>query len=406
MLTRISSTPKNYSWGSATAIPRLLGTAPDGRPQAELWLGAHPDSVTTLVDAAPGVPATLNEWVQSDPASTLGGGSRLPFLLKLLAAERPLSLQAHPTLDRARAGFADENARGVARDSPARNYKDEWHKPELMVALHDGFAALCGFRPVVETGELLDHLLGAVGGESRVHIEAFRRSVLDEGLEAAVGSVLLGDSRPLVDAVTAAARAAGARPTEGPWPGECRLIQTLDRHYPGDPGIAVATLLNYMELREGQALYLPAGNIHAYVHGLGIEIMAASDNVLRGGLTDKGVDIPELLAVLDFSPMPPPLVEPVPRPGGYAEYPTPLPDFRLVRVDAADAELELENSAIVIAVAGGASLGDGTTHLSLQQGEAVFVTPTPALSLRAAGTVFVATSGPREGEERDRSPDA
>lgn len=389
MFTRISSTPKNYSWGSATAIPRLLGTAPDGRPQAELWLGAHPDSVTTLVDPAPGLPASLNEWVQSDPAAALGGGSRLPFLLKLLAAERPLSLQAHPTLARARAGFADENARGVARDSPARNYKDEWHKPELMVALHDGFAALCGFRPIEETADLLGHLGSVVEGTERDLIRALRRVVLDEGLEAAVGSVLLGDSRSLVEAVTSAARAAGSR---GSWSDECRLIETLDRHYPGDAGIAVATLLNYVELREGQALYLPAGNIHAYVHGLGIEIMAASDNVLRGGLTDKSIDIPELLAVLDFGTMPPPIVEPAPRPGGYAEYPTPLPDFRLVRVDAADAELALENSAIVIAVAGTASLADGTARLSLEQGEAAFVTPTSTLSVSATGTVFLATS--------------
>jgi mannose-6-phosphate isomerase len=389
MLTRISSTPKTYSWGSATAIPRLLGTASDGRPQAELWFGAHPDSVTTLVDPAPGLPASLNEWVQSDPATALGGASRLPFLLKLLAAERPLSLQAHPTLERARAGFADENARGVDRDSPARTYKDEWHKPELMVALHDGFAALCGFRPIDETASLLGHLSGSVEGTSRELIEAFRRSVLDEGLEAAVGSALLGDSRALVQAVTAAARAAASRG----WSGECRLIETLDRHYPGDAGIAVATLLNYVELREGQALYLPAGNIHAYVHGLGIEIMAASDNVLRGGLTDKAIDIPELLAVLDFSTMPPPLVEPVPRPGGYAEYPTPLPDFRLVRVDAGAAELELENAAIVIAVAGGASVADGAVRLSLEQGEAAFVTPTHALSLSTTGTLFLATSG-------------
>ncbi|WP_368498602.1 mannose-6-phosphate isomerase, class I [Herbiconiux sp. A18JL235] len=395
MLLRVSAVPKNYHWGSRTALPALFGQEPTGEPQAELWLGAHPDSTTTFIERVAGVPDTLNDWVAGDPQRALGGGrTRLPFLLKLLAAEKPLSIQAHPTLERARAGFADEEARGVPRDSPQRNYRDEWHKPELMVALRPGFTAMCGFRPVARTLELLQRLQLAAaesGAEAGARLIGDQRELLaSKGLETVVGSVLLGDAGPLVRALVEAAAALD----DDEWLAETRLIAELQLHYPADPGIAVAVLLNVVRLQPGEALYLPAGNIHAYVDGLGVEIMAASDNVLRGGLTTKPVDVPELLAVLDFSEMPVPFVPAVPRGDAVSEYEVPLDDFRLLRIGPGSARVALPEAAIVLGVEGTTSVADGAGSCHLAPGEAVFVSPdSESIAVSTTGSAFLATSG-------------
>ncbi|QJU54726.1 mannose-6-phosphate isomerase, class I [Herbiconiux sp. KACC 21604] len=397
MLIRVSAAPKNYHWGSRTALPALFGEEPTGEPQAELWLGAHPDSTTTFTERVDGLPDTLNDWIARDPQRALGGDrTRLPFLLKLLAAEKPLSIQAHPTLERARAGFADEEARGVPRDSARRNYRDEWHKPELMVALRPGFTAMCGFRPVARTLELLRRLelaAAAAGEDAGARLIADQRELLATGgLGEVVGAVLLGDSGPLVRALVAAAGCVD----DEEWRAETRLIADLERHYPGDPGIAVAVLLNVVRLQPGEALYLPAGNIHAYVDGLGVEIMAASDNVLRGGLTTKPVDVPELLAVLDFAEMPVPFAPAVPRGGVLSEYEVPLDDFRLLRLEPGTARVNLPEAAIVLGVEGATSVTDASATRELAPGGAVFVSPdSGSVDVTTTGLAFVATSGRR-----------
>ena len=401
MLLRVSAVPKNYHWGSRTALPALFGEEPTGEPQAELWLGAHPDSTTTFVEKAEGMPDTLNDWVARDPARALGAGrTRLPFLLKLLAAEKPLSIQAHPTLERARAGFADEEARGVARDSPRRNYRDEWHKPELMVALRPGFTAMCGFRPVARTLELLQRLELAGsewGPDAGARLIGDHRELLaTKGLEAVVGSVLLGDAGPLVRALVGAAARLDDHEDDHEWGAETQLIAELQSHYPEDSGIAVAVLLNVVRLQPGEALYLPAGNIHAYVDGLGVEIMAASDNVLRGGLTTKPVDVPELLDVLDFSEMPVPFAPAMPRDSSVSEYDVPLDDFRLLRVGAGSARIELPEAAIVLGVEGTTTVADAAGDCALPPGGAVFVSPdSGSITVSTTGSAFVATSGRR-----------
>lgn len=248
---------QHYAWGDREFLPRLLGVEPDGRPWAELWLGTHPAG-----------PATID----GRPLAEFTGP--LPYLLKVLCAAEPLSLQAHPSAAQAAAGFA------------AGRYPDDQPKPELLVALTP-FEALCGFRPLEATLALVDEL----GAEDLG--KALRRG----GLGATVAE--LYHRRLRIEPILAAA-AASDRP-------EAQLITELAARYPGDPSVAVALLLNHVELAPGEALFLGPGNLHSYLHGSGIELMGASDNVVRGGMTTKPVDVEDLLTVIDPTPLPDPV---------------------------------------------------------------------------------------------------
>lgn len=381
MFVRIGNTPRDYAWGSTTAIAGLLGTEPSGGPEAELWLGAHPGSPARILDPEQtGGAADLAHW----PAT-----ERLPYLLKVLAAAGPLSLQAHPSSEQARAGFERENAAGLAPGSPERNYKDPFHKPELIFALSDPFDALCGFRAPAASRAALERL-----GRGDAAIAAFA-ATLDGEPEAVLRRAtewLLGGSAEvgtLVTALVEAARTADAADLDAD------TVRRLDAAFPGDPGIALALLLNRASLRPGQVLYLPAGNIHAYLHGLGIELMAASDNVLRGGLTPKRIDVPELVSILDFSPIvPEPLAPEHPAPGVEAFRPD-VPDFALDHVVVGDgtasAPLALPGTAIALCTAGEVGLTGATGTVRLARGEAVVVTEESGLTVAGAGTLFVAT---------------
>ena len=360
MFVAITNTPRDYAWGSATALSELLGSQPSGGPEAELWLGTHPGS----------------------PSQTASGSlaeiTNLPFLLKVLAAASPLSLQAHPTIAQAVEGFARENARGISLEAPDRNYRDELHKPEIIYALTP-FRALCGFRPASETGAAIERLLGAVPGDAalngwldRLGSDDDIRPVFDWLLSRGAGV------DELLAALVGAAALVGGE--------HYSLIASLARAYPGDPGIAISLMLNLAVLEPGEVLFLPAGNIHAYIEGLGIELMAASDNVLRGGLTPKHVDVPELLSVLDFTPVPVPYLAPVSVDG--VETFSPLPDFALVHV-VADARVPLPGEAIALCTAGSFTL-NGT---AIARGESFYVADEPVLDVAGAGELFVATHG-------------
>lgn len=383
MFVGIANTPRDYAWGSATAIAELLGTAPSGRPEAELWLGAHPGSPSHILvpHTVDGFPDLLT-WIDSDPRRALGGRDRLPFLMKVLAASAPLSLQAHPTSAQAREGFARENALGIPIDAPHRNYRDEHPKPEIIYALSEKFEALCGFRPL---------------DESALVFEAFG---LDELLPRLADiSALLAWLMAGGDAVDALiAKATGASSsllggTERIVSDAADTVRVLAGSYPGDAGILCALLLNRVTLRRGEALYLDAGNIHAYLSGLGIEVMTASDNVLRGGLTPKHVDVPELLRVLDFTAGPPPWITPesvtphleVFRPGNE--------DFVLVHAKG-DAEFDLTGPAIALCTSGESiALRGAASTATLSRGEAVYITPDERrVALSGAGEVFLATT--------------
>lgn len=411
MFVAITNTPRDYAWGSTSAIAELLGREPSGGPEAELWLGAHPGSPSALVDAAG--PATLAQLVQAGPRAALGErsiaehGEKLPFLLKVLAAAGPLSLQAHPSPAQARAGFALENEAGIALNAPERNYKDPFHKPELIVALSERFEALCGFRELEQTRALVSELMRADAASSDPQpspLQALERRLAGQNALRDTVEWLLRDGRGrdsgevawLVERVVALA--ASAELAGGPFATEFGTVPVLAAAYPGDPGIVLALLLNRVTLQRGEALYLPAGNIHAYLGGLGIELMAASDNVLRGGLTPKHIDVDELLQVLRFEPVPVPLLQAERPAAGVRLFRPDVTDFQLyvLERDAADAAatVVVDGPAIALCLAGSLQLTGQRGGAAVERGQAVFISPDEgALAIAGTGSLVLATIG-------------
>ncbi len=292
-----------YAWGSRTAIADLLGEpSPSPHPQAELWLGAHPGDPSELVRGGEAI--RLDEVITQDPKGQLGAEvaqqwhGRLPFLVKVLAAEAPLSLQAHPTIAQAEAGYRAEDEAGIPLNHPNRNYKDKFHKPELICALTE-FEALCGFRSPEITVAVLD---GLQVPQLHHFVQLLAEQPDPEGVRALFSTIMTlpqSTLNQLLENVLAAA--ADAVRAGSNHRADYRLLLDLGERYPGDSGVLAAMMLNHILLQPGEALYLPAGNLHMYLSGVGVEIMANSDNVLRGGLTPKHVDVPELMRVLDFS---------------------------------------------------------------------------------------------------------
>jgi len=402
VIYRLTNAIRPYQWGSTTAIPELLGVPPTGAPQAELWMGAHPSAPSTLDGAG-----SLLDRVKADPDGELGApvaaelGPKLPFLLKVLAAAEPLSIQAHPTLAQARRGFAAENARGVPIDAPDRNYRDPNHKPELVCALTP-FRAFGGFRPVAGTVRLL---AGLGVPALTPYVESLRAEPGPAGLHRVVTAILTAPTEPrsaLVDAVAAACR---AHP-DGELGAARREVAALAGRYPGDPGVVIALLLNYVVLAPGEAMFIPPGSPHAYLSGTAVEIMASSDNVLRGGLTGKHVDVPELLRVLDCSDGPPSLVTPYRAPCGELVYRVPVREFRLSRIELTDIPsvvdggqpqilLCVEGSVEVSAVSDGVvgARSDAACSVLLARGESAYL-PASAqkVTLAGSGALFRATT--------------
>jgi mannose-6-phosphate isomerase len=325
-----------YAWGSRTVIADLLGQpVPSPHPEAELWLGAHPGDPSHLVHAD-GTRTSLLEALRTEPKQMLGRvrterwDGTLPFLLKVLAADEPLSLQAHPSLEQARTGYAREDAADIPRDAPDRNYRDANHKPELICALTT-FHALVGFREPAATVRLLRALEVP---ELAAHAELLAGQPDSDGLRA-LFTTWITLPQAMLDTLVPAlqegcVKLAGG---DGEFSAEARTVLELSELYPGDAGVLAALLLNRITIEPGEALYLPAGNLHAYLSGAGIELMANSDNVLRGGLTPKHVDVPELLRVLDFGAGPPPVLKGLPE-DGWFRYDSPADEFMLRRFDA------------------------------------------------------------------------
>jgi mannose-6-phosphate isomerase len=386
-----------YAWGSRSAIAELLGApSPSPHPQAELWIGAHPADSSTLVDERG--ERSLADVIAQDPVAALGTHghavfhSRLPFLLKVLAAAEPLSLQAHPSAEQAARGFAFEEAAGLPRTSPNRNYRDSWHKPELICALTP-FDALCGFREPTATVRLLaalgvpqlDHYLGLLSGQP----DAYGTRALFSSIITIPPSTL---GPLLADVLTACV---GKVQAGAEFSLEYRTALELGERYPGDPGVLASLLMNRITLQPGQAVYLPGGNLHAYLYGTGIEIMANSDNVLRGGLTPKHVDVGELMKVLDFTPLDVEIMEgdpvdidrsdPASRssdidpsgPGsGEWVYPTPTAEFRLSRLEPSSHRREITHAGpqVLLTIEGELVVTDTRGHeLSVPKGHSVWI---------------------------------
>ncbi|MGW7332040.1 mannose-6-phosphate isomerase, class I [Streptomyces sp. NPDC054840] len=382
-MDRLTNTIRPYAWGSTTAIPTLLGVAPTGEPQAEMWMGAHPGA-PSRIDRGAGERA-LSDVIAADPEGELGAatvakfGPRLPFLFKILAAGAPLSLQVHPDLVQARAGFEDEERRRVPIDADHRNYKDPNHKPEMICALTP-FDGLCGFRPPLEAADLL---AGLDVDSLKPYVDLLRAHPEEAALREMLTAVLTADRAEMAHTlheVAAAVTRLGGRYTP---------YATLVHHFPSDPGVIAAMLLNHVRLQPGEAMFLGAGVPHAYIDGLGVELLANSDNVLRAGLTPKHVDVPELLKIAKFEPGDPNRL----RPEGDAEevYETPIDEFRLSRFllapGGASRVLPHDAPQILLCTAGSPQAGE----LTLTPGESVFVPAGEKVELSGSGTIFRAS---------------
>lgn len=361
MLIRIENDPRDYAWGSVTAIADLLGREPSGLPEAELWLGTHPGSPSRVADGG-----SLVDIV-----------GELPFLLKVLAAAAPLSLQAHPTSQQARIGFAREERAGIPRDAPHRNYRDQFAKPEMVYAVSDPFLALCGFRAVEETRAIL-----AATSDERL-APFLERLHSDVAIGDAV-TWLLGRRDGVAELISAVRGIAGE--VEGTpqdhlsW----ATVRLLSGHYPTDPGLVISLLMHSVALSPGEALYLPAGNIHAYLDGLGIELMGPSDNVLRGGLTAKHVDVAELATVLDTRPRPVPRLAGDQVASGVRRFRAPDAPLELLAINGGTCRAH--SGSILLAI--DETVVDG---LPLGAGEAAYLPAGGAVS--SEGSAFIASSG-------------
>ncbi len=380
MILKITNQARDYAWGSRTLIPDYFGVEATGRPMAEIWFGTHGGS-----------PAVLADDVQTTLVSKLDG-RQLPFLLKILAAGEPLSIQAHPNSDQAAEGFARENAAGIPLAASSRNYRDDRHKPEMIVALTE-FEALSGFKTDKQIIDLLESMLEPTetsagfkqivagwlqifeqpDGLRNLFIDIMRRSGNLDGVNAEVTELANLSA-------------------------QFELAARLNLLYPGDPGVIIALLMNHIFLEPGEAIFLPAGNIHAYLGGLGVEIMAGSDNVLRGGLTPKHIDIDELERVLLFEPNLPPLVEQRELITGLREFVTPIDDFILYRAELNGqvvlADLNIPGDSIVLCTAGEIALSNSIEErVVLRRGEAAFIgDDAKKFTLAGSGTAFIATS--------------
>lgn len=393
---RLSNTVRDYPWGSKTAISELLGLEATGAPAAEMWIGAHPGSPSLATHPERHEAARLDGLVADDPQGLLGEDvasryGRLPFLAKILAADQPLSLQVHPTLGQARAGFAAEEAAGVDRSAPHRNYKDDNHKPEIIFPLTE-FSALCGFRDAADAAALFSWLADTIASDTDIADEGGRAANAARRTAATLGqgdlrgafTDLLSGGTNVVQLVESAAAAVSCGRHEVTDPGLAEL-ESLAGFYPGDPGVLVSLMLNHLTLRPGQAVYLPAGNIHAYLRGLGVEVMASSDNVLRGGLTGKHVDLPELMDTVDFTSLGVPYLEAEEGVLGQEIYRPPFDEFQLQRIaweapGKSSAALSGDDVAVaqngpvtVICVAGELLLDSPQGDLRLTRGESVFI---------------------------------
>ena len=380
MLIPLANDPRDYAWGSTSLLADLEGRAPSGRPEAEVWFGDHPGDPSETPDGR-----TLDRWIAEEGARA-GIDAPLPYLLKLLAAASALSIQAHPSKSQAEAGFAREEAAGIPRDAADRTYRDANHKPELIVARSDTFRALAGRRDRDDTRRRVS----ALGPGAA----ALAEKLAADASPSAIIGWLLSDGAAAARDVIAAASAADVPE----FADELALVRRLNEDFPGDPGIVVALLMNLVTLRRGEGLFVPAGVLHAYLEGLGVELMAASDNVLRGGLTPKHIDAAELVTVLEDVTGVPPVLQPVELGQGVRRYDVPVADFSLLAVTPGNesASIPVSGPAIALATSGSVAVSGATTaaSLTLAPGEAVLVTPDEkSLTVSGEGEVFVALPG-------------
>ncbi len=381
-MQRLIGILQQYPWGSTSRLAELRGEGRSADVEAEVWYGAHERGPSTFADGR-----TLLDAIEADPLGELGGaivdrfGPQLPFLVKLLAADSPLSIQAHPTSAQALEGFAAEEAAGTDRDARNRNFKDQNPKPELIYAISP-FEAMVGFRPSKDT----ERFFVDIG------FDALLDRLRSAGPKAVVEGLLdpqrSGTTPEAVGEIVAELVRCCSVYSNELWAGEAALICRLANEYPGDPGVAVGALLNYVVLEPGQSLFLHAGNMHAYVSGLGLEVMGNSDNVLRGGLTAKHIDVPILLDVVSAETGYPEVLD-----ASSDTIATPAPEFSVRRHSAPD-KVEVIGPQIVVAVRSCLSIAnDGGETLKLSPTEAAWLSAGERAELSGPGLSFSITTG-------------
>jgi len=394
-LYKLCNQIKHYEWGSPDFIPRLLGVAANGKPWAELWMGSHSGS-SSLV-SLPSGDVSLGELIAGDPRRYLGEKTaqrygELPFLFKLLAVEKPLSIQAHPNSAQAYNGYERENRAQIAHNAPNRNYSDPNHKPEIICALTP-FTGMCGFRSREEIMRL-----------SSVFHAQTAPALLREGFIPLVQALEIPNQAlamqtffsTLFDLPQAVREALTDFILSVHDDGfEWELMRDLARQYPGDPALIAPLYLSIFHLEPGEAIFIKAGVPHSYIHGCGVELMANSDNVLRGGLTAKHIDIAELINVLDFNSLKPSLIKPESGASSFT-YPTPCEEFSLTVMHGTatkPAAFARNSPAVCIVTEGEVSIEmpDATNSMVLKQGESVFIPPADPLVLRGDYTLYAAT---------------
>jgi len=400
-IARLKNRIQEYTWGSRTAIAEFLGKpAPSPVPQAEVWMGAHPKSPSDVV--VDGVSTSLIDVIRKDPEGVLGVetaqrfSGELPFLFKVLAAASPLSIQAHPNIEQAREGYKRENREKIPLDSYERSYKDRNHKPEIISALTP-FWTMSGFRPVPQILEFL----GWIGFKSIAkEIKGLEKSTNGEGLKEFFHSLLTLPEDRKEDAIGEVLSWARSNldATQNRYRPVCRWTIEINSRYPRDIGVLSPILLNLVCLNPGEAMFTPAGVLHAYLDGVGIELMANSDNVLRGGLTGKYIDVPELLKVLTYIPRSyEPVVE-ICRSGGEVEYDSPAQEFKLSRIRLKEnsryESAEERSVEIILCTDGGCTISENTRSCSIDmhKGDSILVPSyVPGYSIQGSAVLFKAS---------------
>jgi mannose-6-phosphate isomerase len=370
LLIRISGQIKNYDWGSKELVPDFFGLAKSIDPIAEIWFGTHPL----------GESKSLTENISLSESL----GRNLRFLAKFLSAERALSIQVHPNSQQAKAGFDSEQAQALPIGDPKRNYKDVSHKPEALIALTN-FRALCGFRPRAELLNVFTEF-----GKSEPEFASLAKELLADSSLAKIFESLIENSE-LAKRFSKTVESSQLNPIAMK---ARELVAKLLKQFPDDTGALVALMLNEVALEPGEAIYLPAGNVHAYLSGFGLEVMAASDNVVRGGLTSKHVDVAEVLKIADFNELLEPRLTPKKLAEGLIEYPVDCSEFRIYRAEVSGknllADLDLPAGAMVICTSGEVAVSTSLEEREvIAKSEVVFASGAKKLSLSGSGTVFI-----------------
>ncbi len=391
---RLSPSIQHYTWGSTTAIPELRGVPASGEPVAELWYGAHQRASATLEVSTGDV--ALRDYIQREGAHVLGAdlagrfGLELPFLLKLIAPAAPLSLQVHPSSEQAALGWLREERAGLDIDAPSRSFRDHNHKPEMVYAL-SSFEAVSGFRTPRRALEILDGLHAPLVEKT---IERLRHGASSQGMRSAFEYVLLG-ARDRAHDVGMVVEQIRDRLRRGDSPSEHTdaIALRIADHYPDDRGILASLLLNPVTLSAGEAMYVPAGCVHAYLSGLAVEVMASSDNVVRAGMTPKHVDARTLLDIIDVRPAPPIRLAPERSRPGVEVFYAPVEDFEMAVITVAGNAIELGGSGprVVLAIEGKTAIVQSGKRLVLTSTEAVFVSDRENVSVSGHGRVVRAS---------------